>query len=82
MPSGTVSMLFSDIEGSTSLLSRLGDAYVEALDGQRQVLRQAWRRWGGVEMGTEGDSFSVGVQGDVPRMVTRSYYGRSPPRTR
>lgn len=52
-------MLFSDIEGSTSLLSRLGDAYVEALDGQRHILREAWRRWGGVEMGTEGDSFFV-----------------------
>jgi hypothetical protein len=45
-------MLSSDIEGSTSLLSRLGGRYVEALDLQRS----AWQRWGGVEMGTEGDS--------------------------
>jgi predicted ATPase/class 3 adenylate cyclase len=52
-------MLFSDIEGSTSLLSRLGDKYSDALDVQRSVLRSAWRRWGGVEMGTEGDSFFV-----------------------
>ena len=52
-------MLFSDIEGSTSLLSRLGDKYSDALDVQRKVLRSAWRRWGGVEMGTEGDSFFV-----------------------
>ncbi len=59
LPSGTVTMLFSDIEGSTLLLSRLGDAYTEALDGQRSVLRRAWSRWGGVEMGTEGDSFFV-----------------------
>jgi predicted ATPase/class 3 adenylate cyclase len=52
-------MLFSDIEGSTSLLARLGDKYSVALDVQRSVLRSAWRRWGGVEMGTEGDSFFV-----------------------
>jgi predicted ATPase/class 3 adenylate cyclase len=52
-------MLFSDVEGSTLLLSRLGDAYVHALDGQRSVLRSAWSAWGGVELGTEGDSFFV-----------------------
>ena len=37
MPSGTVTMLFSDIEGSTLLLARLGDAYAQALDTQRAV---------------------------------------------
>ena len=58
-PSGTVTMLFSDIEGSTLLLSRLGDRYAEALDGQRSILRDAWSRSGGHEMGTEGDSFFV-----------------------
>ena len=59
LPSGTVSLLFSDIEGSTVLLSRLGTAYAEALDGQRQVLRAAWAAHGGTELGTEGDSFFV-----------------------
>ncbi|MGI8577727.1 MAG: tetratricopeptide repeat protein [Nocardioidaceae bacterium] len=59
LPSGTVSLLFSDIEGSTVLLSRLGPAYAEALDGQRRVLRDAWAAHGGTEMGTEGDSFFV-----------------------
>lgn len=59
LPSGTVSLLFSDIEGSTLLLSRLGPAYSEALDGQRQVLRKAWADHGGTELGTEGDSFFV-----------------------
>ena len=59
LPSGTVSLLFSDIEGSTALLTRLGDAYRDALDGQRRVLRQAWAEHMGVEMGTEGDSFFV-----------------------
>lgn len=52
-------MLFSDIEGSTALLSRLGDRYAETLDVQRRLLRSVWRRWRGIEMGTEGDSFYV-----------------------
>jgi predicted ATPase/class 3 adenylate cyclase len=59
LPSGTVSLLFSDIEGSTALLARLGNAYRDALDAQRQILRRAWADHGGVEMGTEGDSFFV-----------------------
>jgi len=59
LPSGTVSLLFSDVEGSTLLLSRLGPAYAEALDGQRKVLRKAWADHGGSELGTEGDSFMV-----------------------
>jgi predicted ATPase/class 3 adenylate cyclase len=59
LPTGTVSLLFSDIEGSTVLLARLGDAYRDALDAQRRILREAWADHGGVEMGTEGDSFFV-----------------------
>ena len=52
-------MLFSDIEGSTALLSRLGDRYGEALSDHRVLLRAAIRAWHGREMGTEGDSFFV-----------------------
>jgi predicted ATPase/class 3 adenylate cyclase len=52
-------MLFSDIEGSTVLLSRLGPSYVEALDGHRRILRGVWDAHGGTELGTEGDSFFV-----------------------
>jgi predicted ATPase/class 3 adenylate cyclase len=59
LPSGTVTLLFSDIEGSTLLLARLGPAYADAVDGQRRVLRQAWAQHGGIELGTEGDSFFV-----------------------
>ena len=44
---------------STALLKRLGPAYAQALDGQRQVLRKAWADHGGIELGTEGDSFYV-----------------------
>jgi class 3 adenylate cyclase len=59
LPVGTVTLLFSDVEGSTVLLSRLGDAYADAVDGQRRVLRKAWADHGGTELGTEGDSFYV-----------------------
>ena len=59
LPTGTVTMLFSDIEGSTTLLGRLGDRYGEALTAQRAIIRAAVSASGGHEMGTEGDSFFV-----------------------
>jgi predicted ATPase/class 3 adenylate cyclase len=52
-------MLFSDIEGSTSLLNGLGSRWGEALSTQRRILRAAFEAHGGREMGTEGDSFFV-----------------------
>ena len=52
-------MLFSDIEGSTALLSRLGSEYAYALGAQRTLMRRAWSDHGGIELGTEGDSFYV-----------------------
>ncbi len=59
LPTGTITMLFSDIEGSTALLGRLGDRYGAALSAQRAVLRAAIAGGRGREMGTEGDSFFV-----------------------
>ena len=59
LPTGTVSMLFSDIEGSTLLLTRLGREYTEALDRHRGLLRSAWAAGAGTEISTEGDSFFV-----------------------
>src|SRR3954451_15445318 len=69
LPSGTVTMLFSDIEASTLLLSRLGERYAEVLDQHRAVLRAAWGRWNGREVSTEGDSFFVvfATSGDAVR---------------
>jgi class 3 adenylate cyclase len=58
LPSGTVSLLFSDIEGYTVLLSRHGSGFAQALDGQRQVLRKAWAEHGGIELGTRGTASS------------------------
>jgi predicted ATPase/class 3 adenylate cyclase len=57
LPAGTVTMLFADIEGSTALLSRLGDCYGEALSAKRAVMRVAMSDWRGREMGAEGDRF-------------------------
>jgi class 3 adenylate cyclase len=54
-----VSMLFSDIEGSTLLLIRLGPSYVEALDSQRRILGSVWAANAGTEMATEGDASSL-----------------------
>lgn len=59
LPTGTLTLLFSDIEGSTSLVSRLGTAWSEALSAHRRILRASFAAHGGVEMGTEGDSFFV-----------------------
>jgi predicted ATPase/class 3 adenylate cyclase len=59
LPTGTVTMLFSDIEESTVLLRRLGERYSEALSAQRALLRAAFGGFRGREMGTEGDSFFV-----------------------
>jgi len=62
LPAGTLTLLFSDIEGSTKLLRRLGDRYGEALSIQRALLRACFAEYGGHEMGTEGDSFFVVFQ--------------------
>jgi predicted ATPase len=60
LPSGTVTFLFSDIEGSTKLLHDLGaEAYAELLMRHREIMRSAFAANGGVEIGTEGDSFFV-----------------------
>jgi predicted ATPase/class 3 adenylate cyclase len=60
LPSGTVTFLFTDIEGSTKLLHELGpEAYAEALLEHRRILRDAVARHGGVEVDTQGDAFFV-----------------------
>ena len=59
LPSGTVTFLFTDIEGSTRLLHDLGDAYADALAEHRRVVRDAFERHGGVEVDTQGDAFFV-----------------------
>ncbi len=59
LPSGTVTFLFTDIEGSTRLLGRLRDRYVEVLTEHQRVLRAAFEEHDGREVHTEGDAFFV-----------------------
>jgi predicted ATPase/class 3 adenylate cyclase len=57
LPTGTVTFLFTDIEGSTRLLTRLGAAYDELLARHHALMRAAISSAGGVEVGTDGDAF-------------------------
>jgi predicted ATPase/class 3 adenylate cyclase len=58
LPTGTITFLFTDVEGSTSLLTELGTAaYAAALAEHRRVIREACAANGGVEVDTQGDAF-------------------------
>lgn len=59
LPEGTVTLLFTDIEGSTQLLRRLGSQYTEVQDRHRRLLRAAFHRFGGIEVDTQGDALMV-----------------------
>ena len=59
LPTGTVTFLFTDIEGSTRLLEELGDSYADALTHHREVLRKAFADHDGAEVDTQGDAFFV-----------------------
>ena len=57
LPSGTVTFVFSDIEGSTALLKALGDRYGDVLSAHRRLMRESFTDRGGVEIDTQGDAF-------------------------
>jgi class 3 adenylate cyclase len=57
LPSGTVTFLFSDIEGSTRLMQRLGDQWADALATHNRLLREAFAAGGGREVDRQGDAF-------------------------
>ncbi|GAC1350845.1 MAG: hypothetical protein NVSMB27_37290 [Ktedonobacteraceae bacterium] len=59
LPTGTVTFLFTDIEGSTHLLEQLGYHYVTALTESRRIIRTAFQQFHGHEVDTQGDSFFV-----------------------
>jgi predicted ATPase/class 3 adenylate cyclase len=60
LPAGTVTFLFTDIEGSTKLLGQLGaESYGAALAEHRRLIRDVFARHGGVEVDTQGDSFFI-----------------------
>ena len=56
LPRGTVTFLFTDIEGSTRLVQDLGERYSELLAEHRRVLRRAFETHGGIEVNTQGDA--------------------------
>jgi predicted ATPase/class 3 adenylate cyclase len=76
LPAGTVTFLFTDVEGSTNLLHELGtEAYAEELADHRRVVRAACTARGGVEVDTQGDAFFVAFPGaptalDAARAIT------------
>jgi class 3 adenylate cyclase len=57
LPSGTVTFVFSDVEGSTGLLKRLGDRYGEVIAEHRRIVRETFGDLGGVEIDVQGDAF-------------------------
>ena len=59
LPTGTVTLLFTDIEGSTRLLQRLGERYASVLKKCRHLLRMAFQQGNGYEVDTQGDAFFV-----------------------
>jgi class 3 adenylate cyclase len=63
LPSGTVTFLFTDIEGSTSLVQKLGDGYGRLLGDHRHLLRVAVDEAGGVEVDCRADEFFGGFKG-------------------
>jgi predicted ATPase/class 3 adenylate cyclase len=62
LPSGTPTFLFTDIEGSTKLLHRLGDRYAAVRSRHLRLLTDAFERHGGVVFGTEGDALFVAFE--------------------
>jgi predicted ATPase/class 3 adenylate cyclase len=68
LPTGTVTFLFTDIEGSTRLLETLGDGYTPVLERHHELLREAIAAGEGTEVSTEGDAFFA-VFPSAPRAV-------------
>ncbi|MCA1702956.1 MAG: adenylate/guanylate cyclase domain-containing protein, partial [Actinobacteria bacterium] len=63
LPTGTITLVFTDIEGSTRLLQHLGPAYEELVATHRALLRDALSSHGGAEVDTQGDAFFYAFAG-------------------
>jgi predicted ATPase/class 3 adenylate cyclase/Tfp pilus assembly protein PilF len=59
IPTGTVTFLFTDMEGSTQLLRRFGDRYPELLAEHQIIIRAVLAKYGGYEVNTDGDAFFI-----------------------
>jgi predicted ATPase len=81
LPSGTVTFLFTDVDGSTKLLHELGaERYAEALAEHRRIVREACAAQGGVEVDTQGDAFFLAFPTapgavDAARVITEQLRG-------
>jgi DNA-binding NarL/FixJ family response regulator/class 3 adenylate cyclase len=62
LPTGTVTFLFTDVEGSTGLVGKLGDAYGDAMSAHRRLLREAIASANGHEVDSRGDEFFAAFQ--------------------
>ena len=62
LPSGTITFVFTDIEGSTRLLSDLGPSYAGVLEQHHRILSEEFTRHGGVVFGTEGDAMFIAFE--------------------
>jgi class 3 adenylate cyclase len=80
LPTGTVTFLFTDVEGSTRLLHEHGERYAALLVEHRRVLREVFARHEGVEVDTEGDASPAAARGgglrSGPRAWLSSAYGQ------
>ena len=78
LPTGTVTFVFTDIEGSTRLLKDLGrDRYGELLSQHHRLLRAAFADAGGIEIDTKGDSFFVVFRDPTPAVIAAANVQRA-----
>ena len=75
LPTGTVTFLFTDIEGSTRLAFDIGDRYDALLATHHALIRESLAREGGVEVSTEGDAFFA-VFSSASRAIDESVASR------
>src|SRR4051794_27558759 len=69
LPSGTVTLLFTDIEGSTQLVQRIGPRYRDVLTEYRALLRSVFQAHDGREVDTQGDNFFVAFPRAVDAVI-------------
>ena len=69
LPTGTVTFLFTDIEGSTRLIQKLGERFLAVLGEHSGIVRRALSEFGGVEVNTEGDSFFAAFRTPVDAVL-------------
>src|SRR5687768_8173743 len=58
-PTGVITLMFTDIQASTVLWERLGDAFRPVLGRHNELIRDRVREWDGYEVKSQGDSFMV-----------------------